>query len=111
MSDEKKEYVWVAMYSHPYGVDSRVFRSEASAEAWKTEIAKQKVKDAIDKAKSNLPTDLTQQPNVQEFAFSEVPIMFVNVSGDYDGIKLKQYADKLDAMGRGVEQKRGSGAV
>ena len=61
----------------------------------KTELAKQKVKDAIDKAKSNLPTDLTQQPNVQEFAFSEVPIMFVNVSGDYDGIKLKQYADKL----------------
>ncbi len=61
----------------------------------KTEIAKQKVKDAIDKAKSDLPTDLTQQPNVQEFAFSEVPIMFVNVSGDYDGIKLKQYADKL----------------
>ena len=61
----------------------------------KTEMAKQKVKDAIDKAKSDLPTDLTQQPNVQEFAFSEVPIMFVNVSGDYDGIKLKQYADKL----------------
>ncbi len=61
----------------------------------KTEIAKQKVKDAIDKSKSDLPTDLTQQPNVQEFAFSEVPIMFVNVSGDYDGIKLKQYADKL----------------
>ncbi len=53
------------------------------------------MKDAIDKAKSDLPTDLTQQPNVQEFAFSEVPIMFVNVSGDYDGIKLKQYADKL----------------
>ena len=61
----------------------------------KTEVAKQKVKDAIDKSKSDLPTDLTQQPNVQEFAFSEVPIMFVNVSGDYDGIKLKQYADKL----------------
>lgn len=61
----------------------------------KTEVAKQKVKDAIDKAKSNLPNDLTQQPNVQEFAFSEVPIMFVNVSGDYDGIKLKQYADKM----------------
>lgn len=61
----------------------------------KTEIAKQKVKDAIDKAKSDLPTDLTVQPNVQEFAFSEMPIMFVNVSGDFDGIKLKQYADKL----------------
>src|SRR5881394_3799123 len=61
----------------------------------KTELAKQKVKDAIDKATTDLPTDLTQQPNVQEFAFSEMPIMFVNVSGDYDGIKLKQYADKM----------------
>ena len=61
----------------------------------KTEVAKQKVKDAIDKAKSDLPTDLTQQPNVQEFAFSEMPIMFVNVSGDYDPIKLKYYADKM----------------
>jgi multidrug efflux pump subunit AcrB len=61
----------------------------------KTEVAKQKVKDAIDKAQTDLPTDLTQLPNVQEFAFSEMPIMFVNLSGDYDGIKLKQYADKV----------------
>ena len=61
----------------------------------KTEIAKQKVKDAIDKAKTDLPNDLTSQPNAQEFAFSEMPIMFVNLSGDYDGIKLKQFADKL----------------
>lgn len=61
----------------------------------KTEIAKQKVKDAIDKARTDLPTDLTQEPDVQEFAFSEMPIMYVNVSGDYDGIKLKQYADKM----------------
>jgi len=61
----------------------------------KTDIAKVKVKDAIDKAKSDLPTDLTVQPNAQEFAFSEMPIMFVNVSGDYDGIKLKDYAEKL----------------
>jgi multidrug efflux pump len=61
----------------------------------KTEIAKQKVKDAIDKARTDLPTDLTQEPDVQEFAFSEMPIMFVNISGDYDGIKLKQYADKM----------------
>jgi multidrug efflux pump len=52
----------------------------------KTEIAKQKVKDAIDKAKTDLPTDLTSQPDVQEFAFSEMPIMYVNVSGDYEGI-------------------------
>jgi multidrug efflux pump len=61
----------------------------------KTDIAKQKVKDAIDKAKSDLPNDLTSQPNAQEFAFSEMPIMFVNISGDYDAMKLKVYADKM----------------
>jgi multidrug efflux pump len=61
----------------------------------KTDVAKQKVKDAIDKAKSDLPNDLTSQPNAQEFAFSEMPILFVNISGDYDGMKLKQYADKM----------------
>ncbi|MDB5231896.1 MAG: efflux transporter permease subunit [Chitinophagaceae bacterium] len=61
----------------------------------KTEIAKQKVKDALDKARSDLPTDLTEEPNVAEFDFSQMPIMFVNISGNYDGIKLKQYADKM----------------
>lgn len=61
----------------------------------KTEIAKQKVKDAIDKAQTDLPTNLTQLPNVQEFAFSEMPIMFVNVSGSYDPMKLKEFADRM----------------
>lgn len=61
----------------------------------KVELAKQKVKDAVEKAKSDLPQDLTSQPDVQEFAFSEIPIMFVNLSGDFDPVKLKQYADKL----------------
>ncbi len=61
----------------------------------KTDLAKIKVKDAIDKAQTDLPNDLTSQPDVQEFAFSEMPIMFVNVSGDYDGLKLKEYADKM----------------
>lgn len=61
----------------------------------KPEIAKQKVKDAVDKAQNDLPTDLTQLPNVQEFAFSDMPIMFVNLSGDYDGLTLKAYAEKM----------------
>ena len=61
----------------------------------KTELAKLKVKDAIDKAQTDLPNDLTSQPNAQEFAFSEMPIMFVNISGDYDGVKLKYFADKM----------------
>lgn len=61
----------------------------------KTELAKQKVKDAIDKAKTDLPNDLTSQPDAQEFAFSEMPILYVNISGDYDGVTLKKYADKM----------------
>lgn len=61
----------------------------------KTDLAKQKVKDAIDKAQTDLPQDLTQQPNVQEFDFSEMPIMYVNVSGNYDGMALKRFADKM----------------
>jgi multidrug efflux pump len=61
----------------------------------KTDLAKQKVKDAVDKARTDLPQDLTAEPDVQEFAFSEMPIMFVNISGDYDPVKLKQYADKM----------------
>jgi multidrug efflux pump len=61
----------------------------------KVDVAKQKVKDAVDKAKTDLPTDLTSQPDVIEVSFSDFPIMFVNVSGNYDGLKLKEYAKKL----------------
>ena len=61
----------------------------------KPEIAKQKVKDAIDKAQTDLPNDLTQLPTAMEFDFSQMPIMYVNISGDFDGMALKRYADKL----------------
>ena len=61
----------------------------------KTDIALQKVRDAVDKAKGDLPTDLTQEPTVLEVSFSEMPIMYVNVSGDYDAMRLKEYADEL----------------
>jgi multidrug efflux pump subunit AcrB len=61
----------------------------------KVEVAKQKVKDAVDKAKPDLPTDLTKEPDVIEVSFSDFPIMFVNVAGNYDGIKLKSFAKKL----------------
>ncbi|MBS1947404.1 MAG: efflux RND transporter permease subunit [Bacteroidetes bacterium] len=61
----------------------------------KTDVAIQKVKDAVDKAKNDLPTDLTTQPNVVEVSFSDMPIMYVNVSGDYDMQRLKKYADDL----------------
>ena len=61
----------------------------------KTDVALQKVKDAMDKAKQDLPTDLTQEPTALEVSFSEQPIMYVNLSGDYDLVRLKKYADDL----------------
>jgi multidrug efflux pump len=57
------------------------------------EVALQKTKDAVDKAKIDLPTDLTEEPNVQEISFSEFPIMFVNLSGSFDMMSLKKFAD------------------
>ncbi|MFI5124463.1 MAG: efflux RND transporter permease subunit [Chitinophagales bacterium] len=61
----------------------------------KTDVALQKVKDAVDKSKTDLPNDLTTQPNVVEVSLSDLPIMYVNVSGDYDMQHLKKFADDL----------------
>jgi multidrug efflux pump subunit AcrB len=58
-------------------------------------LCKQKVKDAVDKAKRDLPNDLLQDPTVSEFDISDIPIMNVNISGDYSLDKLKDYADRL----------------
>jgi multidrug efflux pump subunit AcrB len=59
----------------------------------KPEVGLQKTKDAVDKAKTDLPTDLTQEPTVQAFDISEMPIMYVNLSGDFDMMSLKKFAD------------------
>ena len=55
--------------------------------------AKQKVKDAIDKAKAQLPNDLPKDPDVMEIDFSEIPIMYLQISGNYDLEKLRKYAE------------------
>jgi multidrug efflux pump len=57
--------------------------------------AKQDVTDAVDKAKPDLPSDLMEDPQVIEIDISEVPIMNVNLSGDYDLTTLKKYAEDL----------------
>jgi multidrug efflux pump len=59
------------------------------------DVAVQKVKDAVDKAKPDLPTDLTEEPSVLEVNLSDLPIMYVNISGDYAPMKLKEYADDM----------------
>ena len=58
-------------------------------------MALQKVKDAIDKAKQDLPTDLTSEPTALEVTLSDQPIMYVNLSGDYDLQRLKKFSDDL----------------
>jgi multidrug efflux pump subunit AcrB len=57
--------------------------------------ARQKVKDAVDKTKKDLPNDLPSDPNVIEINFSEFPIMYINVAGNYPLDKLKKYAEDL----------------
>ncbi|MFM7628900.1 MAG: efflux RND transporter permease subunit [Algoriphagus sp.] len=67
------------------------------------EISKaiQEVKDAVDQAKSNLPTDLDQEPTVQEVNTSDFPIMNVNISGPYSEQELKRFGEYLqDAFER-----------
>ncbi|MCC7503987.1 MAG: efflux RND transporter permease subunit, partial [Saprospiraceae bacterium] len=56
---------------------------------------KQKVKDGVDKAARDLPTDLLDDPAITEFDISEIPIMNVNSAGDYSLDQLKDYADRL----------------
>jgi len=64
--------------------------------------AKQRVKDAVDKTKNDLPNDLPMDPMVREIDFSEIPIMYVNLSGDLGLDKIKKYAeiaqDKIEAL-------------
>lgn len=62
------------------------------------EISKaiQDVKDAVDKSKSELPTDLDTDPNVLEINTSDFPIMNVNLSGDYSESELKKFGEYLE---------------
>lgn len=57
--------------------------------------ALQDVKDAVDKSKSDLPTDLLDDPLVTDIDFSEFPVININISGDYSISELKNYAEKL----------------
>lgn len=61
----------------------------------KVDVAKQLVKDAVDKARADLPNDLPAPPNVKEVSFSEFPIMYVNLSGNLPLVDLKKYADVI----------------
>lgn len=68
------------------------------------DVAVRKVKDAIDKAKSELPNDLDQDPQVLEINFSDIPIVTVNVSGDYGPDELRGYAEYLEDKIENIKQ-------
>ncbi len=78
--------------------------------------ALQDVKDAVDKAKSELPNDLLLDPSVEDIDFSEFPIININLSGDFSIEELKGYAeyleDRIESVGeiskveiRGVDER------
>ncbi|MBN1339943.1 MAG: efflux RND transporter permease subunit [Bacteroidales bacterium] len=58
--------------------------------------ALQEVRDATDKAKRELPNDLLEDPLITDIDFSEFPIIFINLSGEYSINELKAYAEYLE---------------
>ncbi len=55
-----------------------------------------KVKDAVDKAKPELPSDLKNDPDIFEVDLSQFPIMNINLSGEYSIDELNDYAEFLE---------------
>jgi len=58
-------------------------------------VAKQRVKDALDRARTELPNDLPEDPRVLEIDFSEFPIMQLSIAGNVPLEQLKRYAEEL----------------
>lgn len=58
--------------------------------------ALQDVKDAVDRVKGSLPSDLPSDPMVIDIDFSEFPIMNINLSGEFSLNELKRFADFLE---------------
>ena len=55
------------------------------------------VKDAVDKARSELPSDLDQEPNIFKLDFASIPFININLSGDnYTLEQLNDYAEYLE---------------
>ncbi|MBI4521573.1 MAG: efflux RND transporter permease subunit, partial [Gemmatimonadetes bacterium] len=56
--------------------------------------ALQKVREKVDLAKPDLPAD-AEEPIITEFNFAEIPIMQVNLSGEYGLVRLEEVAEDL----------------
>jgi len=58
------------------------------------DTALQKVRDQVDLAKPELPDD-AEEPSVSDIDFSRIPILVVNLAGDFGMVRLKQIADDV----------------
>lgn len=58
-------------------------------------VAQQEVNDAVESARPDLPTQLTQEPQVNDFNLADQPILNINLSGNFDLVELKEFADEI----------------
>ena len=58
------------------------------------DFAIQKVRDKVATAKTKMPQDI-KEPVITEINFSELPILYVNVTGNFGLWKIKELSDKI----------------
>lgn len=68
------------------------------------DLSLQRVKDAVDKAKNDLPNNLPDDPQVTDIDASQFPIMQVHISGDLPLDKMKKHADNLKDEIEGLKE-------
>ncbi|MDH3648363.1 MAG: efflux RND transporter permease subunit [Saprospiraceae bacterium] len=83
--------------------DYSVITAEFDTEMEIDEVMR-KVKDAVDLAKSELPTDLDQEPLVLEVNLSEIPIMTINMRGDFSMDELREFAEYMEDQVEEVDE-------
>jgi multidrug efflux pump len=59
------------------------------------DTALQKVREQVDLAKADLPSDVDDDPRVQDIDISQIPILIVSLAGDVGLVELKQIAEAL----------------
>lgn len=64
--------------------------------------AEQDVKDRVDQAKSELPSDLENDPDVTDINLSEMPVFVVSLYGPCGAAELRRLADHLEERIEGV---------
>lgn len=68
----------------------------------RTSDALQRVRDAVGRAKPDLPVD-AEDPVIAEISFSDFPILLVFLSGDYSPVRLRALGEQLQDLIEGIE--------